>query len=122
MYDSPAEVIRGLLTYTDWWQPATASVLQVGPARRGSDLNDGIREGLLESLGVRAELCRRMQHVGPVDRTILFLWYVRQLTAQEIARAVGISRRQCFRRRARAIRALIDAGDPDAETRPENAA
>ena len=112
MYDSPAEVIRGLLTYTDWWQPATTSVLQVGLARRSRDLPDGIRDGLLESLGDRAELCRRMQRVGPVDRTILFLWYVRQLSAQDIARAVGISRRQCFRRRARAVRAVIDAGQP----------
>jgi len=112
VYEAPADVIRGLLTYTDWWQPATTSVLQVGFARRTSDLHDGIRDGLLESLDDRAELCRRMQMIGPVDRTILFLWYIRQLTAQEIARAVGISRRQCFRRRARAIRAVIEAGEP----------
>jgi len=118
VYDSPADVIRGLVTYTDWWQPATTSVLQVGFARRTSDLHDGIRDGLLDSVDDHAELRRRMQVVGRVDRTILFLWYVRQLTAQEISRAVGISRRQCFRRRARAIRAVIEAGE--AAGSPEN--
>ena len=122
MYETPAEVIRGLLTYTDWWQPATTSILQVGPARRGSDFPDGIRDGLLDSVDGRTELCRRMHCVGPVDRTILFLWYVRQLSAQDIARAVGISRRHCFRRRSRAIRALIDAGEPAPEPRSGNAA
>ena len=110
MYDSPAEVIRGLLTYTDWWQPATTSVLQVGLARRSRDLPDGIRDGLLESLGDRAELCRRMQRVGPVDRTILFLWYVRQLPVNEISHAAGLSRRQCFRLRARAVQKIVDLG------------
>jgi DNA-directed RNA polymerase specialized sigma24 family protein len=118
VFDCPAEVIRGLLTYTDWWQPTTTSVLQVGPARRASDLTDGIRDGLLDSLDDRAELCRRMQHVNHLDRTILFLWYVRQLSAQEIARAVRVSRRQCFRRRARAIRALIEAGEPREDSQP----
>jgi DNA-directed RNA polymerase specialized sigma24 family protein len=118
MYDSPAEVIRGLLTYTDWWQPATTSVLQVGPARRASEIRDGIRDGLLDSVDLRAELCRRMQQVGPVDRMILFLWYIRQLSAQDIARAVGVSRRQCFRRRARAIRAVVDAGEPEPDSQP----
>jgi DNA-directed RNA polymerase specialized sigma24 family protein len=118
VYDSPSEVIRGLLTYTDWWQPATTSVLQVGAARRASDLHDGIRDGLLDSLDFRAELCRRMQHVGPIDRKILFLWYIRQLAAQDIARAVGVSRRQCFRRRARAIRKLIEVGETETNSEP----
>jgi len=122
VYDSPAEVIRGLLTYTDWWQPVTTSILQVGPARRTSDLCDGIRDGLLDSVDLRSELCRRMLQVEEVDRTILFLWYVRQLSAQDIARAVGVSRRQCFRRRARAIRALIEAGEPGQAEQAEPAA
>jgi DNA-directed RNA polymerase specialized sigma24 family protein len=122
VFDSPTEVIRGLLTYTDWWQPASTSVLQVGSARRGSDFLDGIRDGLLDTLGERAELCRRMQQVGHLDRQILFLWYVKQLSAQDIARAVGVSRRQCFRRRAKAIRALIAAGEDQTTSEPEHAA
>jgi DNA-directed RNA polymerase specialized sigma subunit len=122
MLDSAEEVIRSLLRYTDWWQPATSSILQVGVARRGSDLHDGIKDGLLDSMDERTELCRRMQQVQEMDRQILFLWYVRQLSAQDIARAVGISRRQCFRRRANAIRALVPDEETPNEGRSGNAA
>jgi DNA-directed RNA polymerase specialized sigma24 family protein len=108
MLSSREEVIGSLVRYTDWWQPATSSLLQVGWARRGSALPDGIRVGLLDTLDERSELCRRMRKVDDTDRRILFLWYVKQLPAQDIAREVGISRRQCFRRRARAIRILLD--------------
>lgn len=108
MLESRQEVIGSLVRYTDWWQPATTSMLQVGWARRGSDLDDGIRQGLLDTLDERAELCRRMQHLDDTDRRILFLWYVKQLPAQDISREIGISRRQCFRRRARAIRGLLE--------------
>lgn len=108
MLASREEVIGSLIRYTDWWQPATTSILQVGVARRGSDLADGIRQGLLETLDERAELCRRMRRIDDIDRRILFLWYVKQLPAQDISKQVGISRRQCFRRRARAIRVLLD--------------
>jgi hypothetical protein len=108
MLASREEVIGSLIRYTDWWQPTTSSVLQVNWARRGADPGDGIRQGLLDTLDVRAELCRRMRRVGDVDRRILFLWYVKQVSAQDISREVGISRRQCFRRRARAIRILLD--------------
>jgi DNA-directed RNA polymerase specialized sigma subunit len=108
MLASQEEVIGSLIRYTDWWQPATSSVLQVGVARRGSDVADGIPHGLLETLDERTELCRRMRRIDDTDRSILFLWYVKQLAAQDIAREVGISRRQCFRRRARAIRVLLD--------------
>ena len=43
------------------------------------------------------------------DRRLLYLWYLRQLPAHEIARELRISRRQCFRRRATAIRAIVEA-------------
>lgn len=112
-FDSPAAVIRGLVTYTDWWQPGTTSVLQVGPARRAKGYTDGIPPGLLGSLDARAELCRRMQQVAARDRMLLFLWYVRQLPVDEIAPIVKISRRQCFRRRASAIRAIVKLGEPE---------
>lgn len=101
-------MIGSLVRYTDWWQPTTSSMLQVGWARRGADFGDGIRQGLLETLDERAELCRRMLRIDDTDRRILFLWYVKQVSARDISKEVGISRRQCFRRRARAIRELID--------------
>lgn len=106
-------MIFGLITYTDWWQPITASMIQVGPARRARGFSDGIPPGLLGTLDKRSELCRRMQHVPERDRLLLFLWYVRQLPVEDIARAVGISRRQCFRRRAEAIRTIVKLGEPE---------
>lgn len=114
MLDSPKQVVWCLLTYTDWWQPSTTSVLQVGPARRRSHLPDGIPSGLLDTLDVRAELCRRVAHLEDRDRELLFLWYVRQLAAQDIAKALRISRRQCFRRRASSIRRIVELGEPQA--------
>jgi DNA-directed RNA polymerase specialized sigma subunit len=105
---SSSDVVRGLLTYTDWWQPTTSSVLQVGAARRSSSLADGIGIGLLDRLDERAELRRRMQVLGESDRRLLYLWYVAQLPAASIARTLGISRRQCFRRRSSAIRRIVD--------------
>jgi DNA-directed RNA polymerase specialized sigma subunit len=114
MLDSPREVVRALLTYMDWWQPATTSVLQAGAARRGNDPAQGFRAGLLETLDERTELSRRMQHIEDRDRRVLFLWYVRQVAVKDICRAVRISRRQCFRRRAKAIRLLVEAGQPEA--------
>lgn len=110
---SPNEVVRSLVRYTDWWQPSTASVFQVGPARRVKGYSDGIPPGLLGSLDERAELCRRMQHIAPRDRLLLFLWYVQQLAVDDIAPLVKISRRQCFRRRAAAIREIVKLGEPE---------
>jgi DNA-directed RNA polymerase specialized sigma24 family protein len=112
---SSAEVTRCLLTYSDWWQPATASVFPVGSARRSGRASDGLHPGLLETLDERTELCRRMSTLAERDRRLLFLWYVSQLEAGEIARALRISRRQLFRLRARAIRKIVDAGDPPAQ-------
>jgi DNA-directed RNA polymerase specialized sigma24 family protein len=109
---SPTEVARGLLTYTDWCQPATSSVIQVGAARRRTAQTDGIPPGLLRTLDERTELCRRMRHLRDVDREVLFLWYVRQLAVEEIASELRISRRQCFRRRSTAIRKIVELGEP----------
>lgn len=115
--DHPDRVVRALITYTDWWQPATTSILQVG--RHYGQAGDGIRVGLVETLDERTELCRRMQLLSDGDRELLYLWYLRQLEVADIARALRISRRHCFRRRAAAIRTLAD---PDGSREPERAA
>src|SRR5689334_16693097 len=94
---SSEEVIWALLTYTDWWQPASSSVIQVGGARRSRTLSDGIPAGLLGSLDLRSELCRRMALISERERQLLLLWYVKQLDAREISRELHISTRQCFR-------------------------
>ena len=112
MLDSPGQVIRCLLTFTDWWQPSTTSVLKVGAARRATELSDGLRDGLLETIDVRTELSRRVSQLEDRDRELLFLWYVQQLLAEDIGMTLGISRRQCFRRRTRAIRKIVELGEP----------
>ena len=110
---SSRDVIRALVTYTDWWQPGSTSVMQVGPARRTQGTHDGMPPGLLDRLDERVELCRRMQSVDERDRWLLFLWYVRQLSVEDIACVLRISRRQCFRRRSGAIRKLVELGESD---------
>ena len=107
------QVIRCLLTYTDWWQPNTTSVYYVGRAGRDRVLAEGIRPGLLEHLDERSELCKRMQRLTDRDRRLLFLWYLEQRAVDEIAKELKISRRQCFRRRREAIQAIIEAGKTD---------
>jgi hypothetical protein len=107
---TPDQVVWALITYTDWWQPNTTSVYNVGK-RRGSFVSDGIRDGLLDSLPERDELCRRMRRIAERDRRLLFLWYLRELPAIDIARELRISRRQCFRRRAAVIRRIVDLGE-----------
>jgi hypothetical protein len=111
LLDTPQAVIRSLITYTDWWQPATTSILQVGAARRKKDLPEGFRPGLIESLDERTELSRRALLLDQTDRHILLLWYVKQLPVHEIAREVRLSRRQCFRRRSKAIETIVDLGE-----------
>lgn len=111
MFPGVADVVRALITITDWWQPATGSILQVGGARRSSGFGDGIRDGLFDTIGERSELSRRVRLLNERDRRILFLWYVKELPAHEVAREVGISRRQCFRRRSAALRALVDVDE-----------
>jgi DNA-directed RNA polymerase specialized sigma24 family protein len=109
----PRAVVMALLRYTDWWQPGTASVIQVGAARRNSAYSDGIPSGLLATLDERTELCRRMQQVSEAERNVLYLWYVRQLGVDEISHELRISRRQCFRRRSSAIQKIVELGEPD---------
>jgi DNA-directed RNA polymerase specialized sigma subunit len=116
--DSHDQVIWALLTYTDWWQPSSTSILQVAAARRSSDLPNGFRDGLLDTLDERTELCRRMARLGDRDRRVLYLWYVQQLSATDIAKALHISRRQCFRLRAGAIHALVKQAEQAEETAP----
>lgn len=108
MFGSKRDVVRCLIMYSDWWQPTTTSVIPVGSARRSDDLSQGIRPGLIETFEERLELCRRMQQIADRDRYLLFLWYVKQLHVDDIAAEVGISRRQCFRRRSGAIEKLLD--------------
>ena len=111
-FTSEPEVIWGLITYTDWWQPTTGSVLTVGAARRSKSMSDGIRPGLLATLDRRTELCRRMMSLADRDRRLLFLWYVQELPVADISKALHLSRRQCFRRRAHAIKSIVDEGQP----------
>jgi hypothetical protein len=111
---TPNEVVRALLTYTDWWQPNTTSVMQVGAMRRsGKGFTDGIPPGLISTIDVRTELGRRMSLLAERERTVLFHWYVRQLAVSDIAKLIGTSRRHCFRLRASAVRKLVDLGEPD---------
>lgn len=110
MLETPSGVVRCLITYSDWWQPATTSILQVGAARRSSENADGFRAGLLETLDERTELRRRVARLSETDRQLLYLWYVKQLPGAQIARMLRISRRQCFRRRAAAVHAIVALG------------
>jgi hypothetical protein len=109
-FASADHVIRSLVRYTDWWQPSSASIYRIAGKR--SAFGDGIAPGLLETLDERTELCRRMAMLSERDRYLLFLWYVKQDNVLDIARTLHISRRQCFRLRSNAIRALID-DDPE---------
>ncbi|MGH2784125.1 MAG: helix-turn-helix domain-containing protein [Actinomycetota bacterium] len=107
---SSTDVIRCLTTYTDWWQPASGSVLLVGGARRASGVGDGLHPGVIETLDERTELGRRVTMLKDRDRRILFLWYVAQASVSDVARALGVSQRQCHRIRARAVQRIVDLG------------
>jgi DNA-directed RNA polymerase specialized sigma24 family protein len=109
---TPSGVVRCLRAYADWWQPATSSLFMVnGHRRKGS--SEGLRAGLVESLEERTELCRRVARLSARDRRLLVLWYVGHLHVDDIAAQLRISRRQCFRRRARAVQAVVDMGRPE---------
>lgn len=105
---SREDVIRALVRYADWWQPQTASVYRV--VGKATTKGDGIPAGLLETLDERAELCRRMERLSERDRHLLFLWYLKQVPVEDVARTLQLSRRQCFRVRTKALRVLADAG------------
>jgi DNA-directed RNA polymerase specialized sigma24 family protein len=110
MLSSSSDVIRCMVTYTDWWQPASSSVLLVGGARRSSGIGDGLHPGVIETLDERTELCRRVYSLEDRDRRILFLWYVAQLGVPDVARTIGVSQRQCHRLRARAVQKIVELG------------
>lgn len=112
MLDSRYDVIRCLVTYADWWQPSTSSVLKTGAARLDKNIGDGLRAGLLETLDERTELCNRVVQLPEADRHLLFLWYVKQLHVDDVAGTLRLSRRQCFRRRTAAIKKIVDLGLP----------
>jgi hypothetical protein len=116
---TPNQVVWALITYTDWWQPSTASIYRVG--RRGRYATDGMRGGLLDTLPERDELCRRMQQVDERARHLLYLWYLRQLEVREVARELRISRRHCFRLRAAAIRRIVELGEDPTKPAPVSA-
>ena len=100
-FPETADVIRGLVRFTDWWQPQTGSILQVAGARRSGGFGDGIPDGLLDTIDERAELSRRVRdRLDDIDRRLLYLWYVRELPVNEIGKRVHLSRRTCFRRRS----------------------
>lgn len=109
MLSTARRVEWALITYTDWWQPNSASIYQVRKSP-GSFASDGMPAGLLDTLSQRDELCWRMRQIADRDRRLLYLWYLRQLPAHEIAQQLRISRRQCFRRRASAIRRIVELG------------
>jgi hypothetical protein len=113
-FPETADVIRALVRFTDWWQPQTGSILQVGSARRAGGFADGIADGLLDTIDERTELTRRVRdRLDDIDRQVLYLWYVRELPVCEIARAVRLSRRTCFRKRSAAVRAIVDQDPAD---------
>jgi DNA-directed RNA polymerase specialized sigma subunit len=111
--ESGREVVRCLVTYNDWWQPSTGSILKVGAARVDKTIGDGLRAGLLETIEERFELCRRVALLSSKDRMLLFLWYVSQQHVDDIATQLRVSRRQCFRRRAQSIRKIVEAGSSE---------
>lgn len=110
---TPSDVVRCLLTYIDWWQPASGSIVLVGGARRDKGMSDGIHPGLLGHLDERTELCRRTAELKPKERRVLHLWYVAQLPVEDIAKQVGASMRHCFRIRSHAVRRIVELGDPE---------
>ena len=54
-----------------------------------------------------------MELLSERDRSLLFLWYVKQDAVEDVARILRISRRQCFRIRTSALRTVVDAGSRD---------
>jgi DNA-directed RNA polymerase specialized sigma24 family protein len=113
LLSDPGAVARCLVTFPDCLQPSTGSVLSFSGIKR-KDRGDGLRPELINLLEVRVELARRMQLLEERDRELLFLWYVRRLHVDDISGVLGVSRRQCFRRRAGALRTIVEAGKPKA--------
>lgn len=110
MLDTPGQVVGCLITYTDWWQPPTGSVLEVRRKRSRYEPGRTFRPGFVEELDQRAELRRRVAFLEEIDRRILYLCYVENRQLRDISLAVGLSTRQCTRRRKAAIDFLVEVG------------
>lgn len=115
MLETNQAVIRCLSTWTDWWQPTSSSIVSLDARRPSLDqTRDPFRQGLLESIDERTELRWRLDHLEAVDREILYRFYVLMSPAEQVAEDVGLSTRQCFRRRNAAVRALAALAEPPA--------
>ena len=53
VFGSVPEVVRALVTFTDWWQPLTVLRAPGRRRRRSSGYGDGIRDGLFDTIGER---------------------------------------------------------------------
>lgn len=111
MLETHEDVVRSLLRYTDCWQPVTGSVV-AGIGAPGRRRGDGLRSALVSGLEEREELRWRLAHLDDRDRQILFLFYVDYASSAEVAEQVGLSERQCYRRRNEAVNRLVDLGEP----------
>ncbi|MGH2806422.1 MAG: sigma factor-like helix-turn-helix DNA-binding protein [Actinomycetota bacterium] len=110
MLETSREVIRCLVMYPDWYQPPTSSIMKVGAARLDKNIGDGLNPGIVNTIDERTELCRRMTVLSERERLVLFLWYVKQMHCDDVADELGVSRRQAFRLKSKAIRAVVDYG------------
>src|SRR5712692_8065428 len=122
--ESPAQVRCCLERFLDLYQPATTSLLQIGAFLNGAGTTEIFHPGFIDELDERTELGRRLRCLEDRDRTILMLWHVAGLPPGEVARRVGVSRRQ-HRRRLRvtpfrcpcAARSGAEPGAPHGATR-----
>jgi DNA-directed RNA polymerase specialized sigma subunit len=55
-----------------------------------------------------------MERLDERERRLLYLWYVKDASPREISRACKVSLRHCHRVRAKAIRTIVELGDPQA--------
>jgi DNA-directed RNA polymerase specialized sigma24 family protein len=106
--ETSREVIRCLVMYPDWYQPPSGSIMKVGAAKLDKNIGDGLNPGIINTIDERTELCRRMTVLSERERLVLFLWYVKQMHCDDVADELGVSRRQAFRLKSKAIRALVD--------------
>jgi hypothetical protein len=109
MLDSFAAVERALARYTDPLQPRSGSISAVPTARAGAD-GAPFHPALLDGLEERAELRRRMAWLEEEAAVVLVRWYIEGVRPEAIARGLGRSVRHVYRRRADAIRLLVDLG------------
>ena len=111
--DTRPAVIRCLSAWTDWWQPASTSIVSISSKRHARDGSaEPFRAGLLDSIEERAELGWRLRHLEEIDVEILYRFYVLALPATDVARHAGMSTRQCYRRRDRALETLVALAEP----------